>query len=102
MRIEQCGQALLQKIAFGLKTLRNSQPCNKPSSSKELQVDDYHQLHINVPPEMGAQFRVIVMPLVRTPNPPLSEDEAFNLAVYSTVTEDNPEEDAIWEEYVRT
>ena len=67
----------------------------------ELQVDDHHQLHINVPPEMGAQFRVIVMPLSRTDDSPLSADEAFNLAAYSAVTEENPEEDAIWEKYVR-
>jgi hypothetical protein len=69
---------------------------------EELQVDAQHQLHINVPPEMGALFRVIVMPLARTPGPPLSEDEAFNLAAYSAVTEEDPEEDAIWEKYVRT
>lgn len=69
---------------------------------EELQVDAQHQLHINVPPEMGAQFRVIVMPLEPPPSHALSEDEAFNLAAYSAVTEENPEEDAIWEKYVRT
>ena len=69
---------------------------------EKVQVDDNHQLHIQVPHEMGAQFRVIVMPLEPPPPHALSDDEAFMLADYSAVTEENPEEDAIWEKYVRT
>jgi hypothetical protein len=69
---------------------------------EDLQVDEQHQLHIHVPPEMGAQFRVIVMPLGQVPFTGMSDDDVFNLAAYAAVTEENPEEDAIWEEYVRT
>jgi len=32
----------------------------------------------------------------------LSPDDAFNLAAYAAIAEENLEEDAIWEEYVRT
>ena len=58
---------------------------------EELQVDDHHQLHIKVPPEMGVQFKVMVMPLSSTTYSSLSADETFNLAAYSAVTEENPE-----------
>ena len=67
-----------------------------------LCVDENHQLHINVPADMGDEFEVIVMPLQpQSPISALSDDEQFMLAAYSAVIDNDPEEDAIWEKYVK-
>lgn len=66
-----------------------------------LCVDANHQLHINVPADMGAEFEVIVLPVRSKAAKELSDDEQFMLAAYLSVIESNSEEDAIWEKYVR-
>jgi hypothetical protein len=68
---------------------------------EDLQIDESHQLHIDVPPDMGRQFRVIVLPMDHPIQPGITQDEAFTLGAYSSVTEDDPQEDAIWEKYIR-
>lgn len=68
---------------------------------EDLQIDEGHQLHIKVPADMGRQFRVIVLPMDRPIQPDITQDEAFMLSAYSSVTEDDPQEDAVWEKYVR-
>lgn len=65
-------------------------------------VDANHQLHITVPAGMGDEFEVIVMPLqAQLAKDVLSDDEQFMLAAYSAAVEHDPEEDAIWEKYVK-
>ncbi len=67
-----------------------------------LRVDANHQLHINVPADMGDEFEVIVLPVrPQIVGNELGDEERFMLAAYSAVTPDNPEEDAIWEKYSR-
>ena len=66
-----------------------------------LRVDENHQLHINIPADMGDEFEVIVLPA----NPQaarnnLSDEDRFMLGAYSAVTSADAEEDAIWEKYV--
>jgi hypothetical protein len=68
---------------------------------KELQVDENHQLHINIPPDMGRDVKVIVFSKNQQNMPNLTEEEVFNLAAYAAITEDDSEEDAIWKSYVR-
>ncbi|HCJ51650.1 MAG: hypothetical protein COZ20_05050 [Gallionellales bacterium CG_4_10_14_3_um_filter_54_96] len=65
-----------------------------------LCTDENHQLHINVPPDMGDEFEVIVLPIRSKTANALSDDSQFMLAAYSAVIESNSEEDAIWEKYV--
>lgn len=67
---------------------------------EDLQIDESRQLHINVPADMGRQFRVIVLPMDRPIQPGITQDEAFMLSAYSSVTEDDPKEDAVWEKYI--
>lgn len=67
-----------------------------------LCVDANHQLHINVPAEMGDEFEVIVLPIRSNAVEGLSEDSKFMLSAYSAVIDSNPEEDAVWEKYVRS
>ena len=67
-----------------------------------LQVDANHQLHINVPADMGNEFEVIVLPLRAQTASGLNDDDQFMLAAYSAVIESDPEEDAVWEKYVRS
>ena len=65
-----------------------------------LRVDKNHQLHLNIPPEMGEEVEVILMPLAskdKTLN--LSEEERFKLAAYAAVIEEDTEEDTLWEPY---
>lgn len=66
-----------------------------------LCVDANHQLHINVPAEMGDEFEVIVLPIRAKAFKKLSDDDQFVLAAYSAVIESNSEEDAVWGKYVR-
>lgn len=67
-----------------------------------LCVDANHQLHINVPAEMGDEFEVIVLPIRANAVEGLSEDSKFMLSAYSAVIDSNSEEDAVWEKYVRS
>lgn len=67
-----------------------------------LHVDVNHQLHISVPADMGNKFEVIVIPIQSEALDKLNDDEQFMLATYSTVIENDPEEDAVWEKYVRS
>jgi hypothetical protein len=70
---------------------------------ENLRVDANRQLHINVPADMGEEFEVIVLPLcTKAAESTLSDDEQFMLAAYSAVVESDPEENAVWEKYVRT
>ncbi|MEI7995902.1 MAG: hypothetical protein WCH01_13470 [Methylococcaceae bacterium] len=67
-----------------------------------LRVDINHQLHINVPADMGNEFEVIVLPIQTKALGELNDDDQFMLAAYSAVIENDPEEDAVWEKYVRS
>ncbi|OGS95255.1 MAG: hypothetical protein A3H31_11835 [Gallionellales bacterium RIFCSPLOWO2_02_FULL_57_47] len=67
-----------------------------------LCVDANHQLHINVPADMGDEFEVIVLPVRAKVVEGLNDDDQFMLAAYSAVIESNSEEDAVWEKYVRS
>lgn len=67
-----------------------------------LRVDANHQLHINVPADMGDEFEVIVFPIRSKTLDGLNDDDQFMLAAYSAVIESNLEEDAIWEKYVHS
>jgi hypothetical protein len=67
-----------------------------------LCVDANHQLHINVPADMGDEFEVIVLPVRAKAVEGLNDDDQFMLAAYSAVIESNSEEDAVWEKYVRS
>lgn len=69
---------------------------------ERLCVDDNHQLHINVPADMGDEFEVIVLPVRTKAENELSDDDQFMLAAYSAVIENNSDEDAIWGKYVRS
>jgi hypothetical protein len=66
-----------------------------------LCVDANHQLHINVPADMGYEFEVIVLPVRSKVANELSDDDQFMLSAYAAVIESDAEEDAIWEKYVR-
>lgn len=69
---------------------------------ENLRVDANHQLHINVPADMGDEFEVIVLPVRhKVVESALNDDEQFMLAAYSAVVEDDAEENAVWEKYVR-
>lgn len=61
------------------------------------------QVALRVPRPAGTRVQVIVLDTLETPMEieSLTEDEQFQLGVYAAVTEDDPEEDAIWERYLR-
>ena len=50
---------------------------------------------------MGNEFEVIVLPLGDKTVDGLNDDDQFMLAAYPAVIESDPEEDAVWEKYVR-
>ena len=64
-----------------------------------LCVDANHQLHIDVPAEMGNEFEVIVLPIQSKALDELNDDDQFKIAAYSAVIENDPEEDVVWEKY---
>jgi len=66
-----------------------------------LHIDVNRQLHISVPADMGNEFEVIVLPIQTNALDELNDDDQFMLAAYSAVIENDPEEDAVWEKYVR-
>ena len=80
----------------------NRLPFMKPALLRQtMRVDANHQLHINVPIEMGDEIEVTV----RTANQPdhrntLIEDEQFLIATYSAATPEDAIEDAIWGKYL--
>lgn len=65
-----------------------------------LHIDPNHQLYIDVPAEMGNEFKVMVIPIQSKAIDKLNDNEQFMLAAYSAVIENDPEEDAIWEKYI--
>ena len=65
-----------------------------------LRVDANHQLHIDVPAEMGNEFEVIVLPIQSKALDELNDDDQFKIAAYSAVIENDPEEDAVWEKHI--
>lgn len=65
-----------------------------------LRVDANHQLHIDVPAQMGNEFEVIVLPIQSKALDELNDDDQFMLAAYSAVIENDPEEDAVWEKHI--
>ena len=80
----------------------NRLPFMKPAVPRQtLRVDANHQLHINVPIEMGDEIEVTV----RAANQPghkntIIEDEQFLIATYSAATPEDAIEDAIWGKYL--
>ena len=67
---------------------------------QNAEVDANQQLHITVPPEMGRRLKVIVLAADSSDLSELTDDEMLQIAAYTSTTESNPEEDAIWEQYV--
>jgi len=51
---------------------------------------------------MGTEFEVILMPLHSKTVDKLNDDEQFLLAAYSSIIENDHEEDAVWEKYVKS
>ena len=74
----------------------------KPAVLRQtLRVDANHQLHINVPIEMGDEIEVTVRPANLSGHKnTISEDEQFLIAAYSAATPEDAFEDAIWEKYL--
>lgn len=72
----------------------------QPALRQILRTDQSHYLHINIPVEFGEQVEVIILPFNQTTQTP-TEEESFNLAACAAVLEDDEQEDAIWEKYVR-
>ncbi len=67
-----------------------------------LRADANHTIHVVLPQDMGEQVEVIVFPVRSPTDKTLNADEAFMVAAYSAVTENDPEEDALWGKYVRS
>lgn len=67
-----------------------------------LRADANHTIHVVLPQDMGDQVEVIVFPVRPPADQILNADEAFMVAAYSAVTENDPEEDAVWGKYVRS
>ncbi|MEI7868336.1 MAG: hypothetical protein WCI11_10620 [Candidatus Methylumidiphilus sp.] len=68
---------------------------------ERLRVDANHRLHIDIPDDMGDEFDVIVLPILVTEEcAELDDEDNLNLAVFAATTPDDPEEDAIWENYL--
>ena len=67
---------------------------------RRVKADASHTIHITLPPEMGDEVEVVILPAGASAAS-LTEDEAFNLAAYAAVTEADAQEDALWEKYVR-
>ncbi len=66
------------------------------------QVDENRQIRIDVPPDMGNKFEVILMP-VRSGESAgrLGKEDLFNLSAYAAVVDEDLEEDSLWERYIR-
>ena len=65
-----------------------------------VHVDENHQLHIDVPLDMGDKFEVILMPFrSQVGVDSLNDEDRFKLAAYAAVVDEDAEEDALWERY---
>lgn len=62
-------------------------------------VGEGGRVALQVSQPVGSRVRVIV--LEAADDRPLTEEERFQLGALAAVTEDDPEEDAIWERYLR-
>ena len=57
---------------------------------QNAEVDDNHQLHITVPPEMGRTLKVIVLAADSSDLSELTDDRIFQLAAYASIMESSP------------
>lgn len=75
----------------------------QPALRQIFRMDQSHHLNIEIPAEFGDQVEVIVLPFNQTTQmiPAPTDDESCNLAACSAVLEDDEQEDAIWNKYVR-
>jgi hypothetical protein len=65
-----------------------------------LRVDKNHQIHLNVPKEMGEEVEVILMPLSFPKNAKdFSSEELLKIAAYVASVGEDAEEDTLWESY---
>ncbi len=67
---------------------------------RRVKADASHTIHITLPPEMGDEVEVVILPASASAAS-LTDDEAFNLAAYAATTEADEQEDALWGKYVR-
>jgi hypothetical protein len=72
----------------------------QPVLRQICRTDKNHHLDIEIPVEFGDQVEVIILPFSQTTQT-ATEEESFNLAACAAVLEDDEQEDAIWEKYVR-
>lgn len=66
-----------------------------------VHADENHRIHIDVPPAMGDEFEVILLPVLpqNETSGSLSDEDRFKLAAYSAMIDEDPEEDELWERY---
>jgi len=66
-------------------------------------VGEGGRVALQVSQPVGSRVRVIVLEAAESAagGRPLTEEEWFQLGALAAVTEDDPEEDAIWERYIR-
>ena len=66
------------------------------------QVDENRQIRIDVPPDMGNEFEVILVPVRSGESAKrLGKEDLFNLSAYAAVVDEDLEEDSLWERYIR-
>lgn len=72
-------------------------------AEQTVTVSEGGRVALCVSKPVGARVRVIVLDEVDTAlvTQALTEEEQFQLAALAAVTEDDAEEDAIWERYLR-
>ncbi len=65
-------------------------------------VGEGGRVELQVSQPVGSRVRVIVLEAAESAavGRPLTEEEWFQLGALAAVTEDDPEEDAIWERYL--
>jgi hypothetical protein len=75
----------------------------QPALRQICRTDKDHHLNIEIPVEFGDHVEVIIRPFNQTAQTTQAptEEESFNLAACAAVLEDDEQEDAIWEKYVR-
>ena len=69
-------------------------------AEQTVTVGEGGQVALRVSRPFGSRVRVIVLDEASIAQA-LTEEERFQLAALAAVTEDDPEEDAIWERYLR-
>jgi len=73
---------------------------------KTYQVGNNHRIEVDVPAELGARVKLILVPddigesLVDENQNKVSSDDMFLLSAYDAVIEDDSDEDAKWEKYL--